>query len=334
MKLPSVIYSEEIPDLGSGMFRAEVINGLRTQPRRIAPKFFYDRRGSELFEAICQQPEYYLTRTELKILKDRAREVARLIGKGCMLIEFGSGASRKVRLLLEVLRPHAYLGIDISRNFLLESTRKLARDYPWLEVHAACADLCGPLTFSSLPKEAPRLGFYPGSSIGNFEPSEARRFLSHLRTVLGPEGALLIGVDLKKDAQILHAAYNDANGVTALFNLNLLVRMQRELEASVNINAFRHQAFYNEQEGRIEMHLRSMRPQYLRLDDINFEFSGGESIHTENSYKYSLDEFQSLARDAGYEAIKTWIDSEQLFSVHFLKIRNQRQTRSQDSGQF
>ena len=319
MKLQSVIYHDEIADASTYIFRDAVIRGLGAQPRRIPPKFFYDRRGSELFEAICRQPEYYLTRTELKILQNCAREVARLIGKDCVLIEFGSGASRKVRLLLETLRPRAYAGVDISRNFLLESTRRLARDYPWLEVHAVCADLCEPLAFSSLPEEAPRLGFYPGSSIGNFEPEAARDFLAGLRTVLGLGGALLIGVDLKKDEQILTAAYNDANGVTALFNLNLLQRLQRELRASVNVTAFRHQAFYNPQDGRIEMHLVSTRPQYLRLDDIRFEFAEGESIHTENSYKYSLNEFQSLAGDAGYEVIKTWTDPDQLFSVHYLE---------------
>lgn len=318
MKQESVIYSEETPDAATGIFREAVLRGLSTRPRRIPPKFFYDRRGSELFEAICRQPEYYPTRTELGILRSCAREVAQLIGTGCELIEFGSGASRKVRLLLEVLRPAVYAGLDISRDFLLASTRRLARDYPWLEVHAVCADLHEPLAFSSLPGTEPRLGFYPGSSIGNFEPAEACRFLSNLGTVLGPGGALLIGVDLDKEEHILNAAYNDAAGVTAAFNLNLLARMQRELRAGVNLAAFRHRAFYNPDAGRVEMHLVSSRAQYLRLDNIRFEFAAGEGIHTENSYKYSLEQFQALAREAGYVPVRHWTDPDRLFSVHLL----------------
>ncbi len=317
MRIQPVLFRDEAPEVSS--FRDEVLRGLSVRPRRIAPKFFYDRRGSELFEAICRLPEYYLARVETGILGTRAREIAELAGAGCLLIELGSGASRKVRLLLDAMRPEAYLAVDLSREFLLEATRRLAQDYPWLEVHAACADLCRPLTPSFLPRGRRRIGFYPGSSIGNFEPREARVFLDSLRRLLGPDGALLIGVDLKKDAAVLHAAYNDAAGVTAAFNLNLLARMRRELRAGVEIASFAHHAFYNDSAGRIEMHLVSRRMQCLRVDGVCFQFAAGEGIHTENSYKYTVGEFHALAEAAGWAVERTWTDPAAMFSVHFLR---------------
>jgi L-histidine Nalpha-methyltransferase len=318
MRTQPVHFYDETPEEID--FREEVLRGLSATPKHIAPKFFYDQRGSELFDKICQLPEYYIPRVETDILRSCARELARLVGPDCMLVELGSGASRKVRLVLEALRPEAYCGVDISREYLLQSTYRLARDYPWLEVHAACADLCRPLAISDLPKRRRRLAFYSGSSIGNFEPVEAREFLHGLHSLLGPDGMVLIGVDLKKDARILHAAYNDRAGVTAAFNLNLLARLRGELGAELDVAGFGHEAFYNDAAGRIEMHLVSRKPQRIRLHGSSFALAEGERIHTENSYKYTVEEFRTLAHRAGYAVERTWTDAGQMFSVHYLRI--------------
>lgn len=318
MRTQTVRFYDEAP--ASVDFRDAVMQGLSARPKNIAPKFFYDRRGSELFDQICELPEYYIPRVETAILQNAAREIAQLTGPGCALLEFGSGASRKVRLLLDALHPDVYFGVDISREFLLQSTRSLAGDYPWLEVRAVCADLCRPLSVPALHAWRRRLAFYPGSSIGNFEPEEARTFLRNLNPLLGADGGLLIGVDVKKDPSILHAAYNDAAGVTAAFNLNLLTRMQGELRADVNVAAFKHHAFYNEARGRIEMHLVSEHAQRIHMDGMRFSFAAGEGIHTENSYKYTVDEFYALSRSAGFAVERTWLDPQQLFSVHYLRI--------------
>jgi dimethylhistidine N-methyltransferase len=299
-------------------FAEEVLQGLAAHPRRLAPKYFYDERGSQLFDAICELPEYYLTRTEMAILESCAEEVAQLAGLGCTLIEFGSGASRKIRLLLETLRPRHYLGIDISREFLIESARRLAADYPWLEVHAACADFTQEFDVSDATIDGRRLVFFPGSTIGNFEPYEALTFLQRVRRLVGPDGALLIGVDLKKDPRILHNAYNDRQGITAAFNLNLFERLRRELGAELDLDGFRHRAVYNALHGRIEMHLVSRRAQEVRILGRRFGFEAGESVHTENSYKYTVEEFRTLARRAGLRPVRVWCDTGQLFSVHYL----------------
>ena len=309
---------DEHPSVAS--LRDEVLAGLGRTPKQIAPKFFYDQKGSELFDSICEQPEYYLTRTEITILRRHAKEIASLVGSKCLLLELGSGASKKVRLLLDALRPAAYWGIDISKEFLLRSTRRLAADFPWLEVHATCADFSGGITLSDHRPTGRTLAFFPGSSIGNFTPAEAEDFMSSLRESLCPGDALLIGVDLKKDAAVLNAAYNDANGVTAAFNLNLLVRIQRELGAHLDVNAFAHRAFYDPDAGRIEMHLISRKKQAIQVAGRIFDFAEGEDIHTENSYKYTVDEFHVLARRSGYLPGKVWIDENQLFSVHHLLI--------------
>ncbi len=314
----SVRFYDEAPEIAD--FREEVLRGLAGVPKRISPKFFYDRRGSELFDEICQLPEYYLTRVEVGILRASAREIAALTGGDAVLMELGSGSSRKVRLLLEALRPAAYLAVDISRDFLLQTSRRLAYDYPWLEVHAACADLCKPFSVSGLPASGRRLAFYPGSSIGNFEPREARTLLRGWLPLLGADGALLIGVDLKKEPAILHAAYNDAAGVTAAFNLNLLSRLRRELGADVKTSAFVHRAFYNEALGRIEMHLASRKTQGLWVDGACFNFVRDETIHTENSYKYTVAEFYALVHSAGYAVERTWTDRDAMFSVHYLRV--------------
>ncbi|MFO1431427.1 MAG: L-histidine N(alpha)-methyltransferase [Candidatus Competibacteraceae bacterium] len=305
---------------GAASLYAEVLAGLTARPKAIPPKFFYDTLGSQLFDAICELPEYYPTRVEIDILQQQAGTIAALVGSECLLIELGSGASRKVRLLLDHLRPRHYLGVDISREFLLQSTRQLAIDYPWLDVHAACADFSQKLDLSYCPPSVEKLAFFPGSSIGNFHPHEAVHFLKQLAANLQPHGALLIGVDLKKDPRLLHAAYNDARGVTAEFNLNLLRRCRLELDTDLDPSHFAHQAFYNESQGRIEMHLLSRERQKIRIEDRVIEFEAGETIHTENSYKYDIEEFQTLARQAGYRPEYVWTDARQLFSVHYLHV--------------
>lgn len=298
----------------------EVLQGLAARPRRIAPKFFYDERGSRLFDAICELPEYYLTRTEMGILESCADDVARLAGPDTTLIELGSGASRKIRLLLEALRPRRYFGIDISREFLRQSVQSLAQDYPWLEVHAACADFMHNLKLPSGAEEGKKLAFFPGSTIGNFEPPEALTFLQQVRRMVQPDGGLLIGVDLKKDPNVLHAAYNDSAGITAQFNLNLLQRLREELSAEINPHGFKHRAFYNVPRSRIEMHLISNCAQEIRVQGQRFLFESGESIHTENSYKYTLEEFHALVRVAGLRPRQVWLDTARLFSVHYLTV--------------
>lgn len=298
----------------------ELVTGLEAQPRTISPKFFYDARGSELFERICQLPEYYLTRTETSILKTSAADIARRVDPGAVLVELGSGASEKIRLLLDILRPRAYLGIDISRDFLLDATRRLAHDYPWLAVHAACADFSQPMMLTYPPAELPRLVFFPGSSIGNFTPTEAVEFLERLHPLVRPGGGLILGVDLQKDPRVIHAAYNDAQGVTAAFNRNVLYRLRREYGAKVDPEGFAHCAIYNEELGRVEIYLVSLQRQEIRLAGRSFGFAAQERLHTEFSYKYTIEGFQTLARLAGYHPETVWTDARNYFSVHYLRL--------------
>ena len=326
MKLRPVRFHDDHPSPAT--MQEEVLQGLASRPKRIAPKFFYDERGSRLFDAICELPEYYLTRTEMGILESCARDVARLAGADCTLIELGSGASKKIRLLLETLRPRHYLGIDISREFLRESVQRLAHDYPWLEVHAACADFAQDFDLPDPAGSGRRLAFFPGSTIGNFDPPEALAFLQRVRRLVQPDGALVIGVDLKKNPAVLHAAYNDAQGITAAFNLNLLERLRTELGAELDPKTFRHHAFYNAPRGRIEMHLVSRRAQEIRVLGRRFQFEPGESIHTENSYKYSVAEFHALARRAGLQPRQVWLDAAHLFSVHYLNVISRSRPRA------
>jgi len=298
----------------------ELVAGLESRPRAIAPKFLYDASGSELFERICELPEYYLTRTEISILRACGPEIASRVAPGTVLVELGSGASEKVRLLLDALRPRAYLGIDISRDFLLDSTRRLAHDYPWLSVHAACADFSQPLTLTYPPLELPRLVFFPGSSIGNFTPDEAVAFLERLHPLVRPGGGLILGIDLQKDPRVIHAAYNDAQGVTAEFIRNVLHRLRREYGARVDTDGFSYDARYNEELGRVEIYLISSRQQEIRLDGHAFAFAPGERLHAEYSYKYTIDGFQRLARLAGYQPEAVWTDPRRYFSVHYLRL--------------
>lgn len=298
-------------------FRADVLNGLSGVPKAIPPKYFYDARGSQLFDAICELDEYYLTRTELSILKTYRHEIAAAMGKGCLLVEPGSGSSTKVRALLDVLRPHAYVPLDISREHLLTAAQSIAEDFPWLHIRAACTDFTRSLDVPYPPGGAHRVAFFPGSSLGNFEPNDAPAFLANIGRALGPGSGMLIGIDLKKDPALLHAAYNDSRGITAQFNLNLLRRINLELEGTFALGNFRHHAFYNGARGRVEMHLVSRIAQEVRVSGERIPFRAGESVHTENSYKYSAEEFQAVAREAGYEPQHCWTDPQSLFSVHY-----------------
>lgn len=305
----------------SNSFRADVLDGLASYPKSIPPKYFYDARGSQLFDAICLLPEYYPTRTEQQILREHATDIAQCIGQECLFIELGSGSSQKVRLLLDVLRPCAYMPLDISKDHLLESAQGVANDYPWLAVHAACCDFSRSFELPYCPPGAHKVAFFPGSSLGNFEPLDALLLLRRIGKMIGPRGGLLIGVDLQKAPPVLNAAYNDSEGVTAQFNLNLLVRINRELQGNCDVNQFQHHAFFNTAAARIEMHLVSLCQQSIEVDGYHFRFKKGETLHTENSYKYQCKSFQDLAYKAGFNAVAVWTDPQQLFSVHYLVSR-------------
>jgi len=300
-------------------FRAEVLSGLSQVSKQLSPKFFYDRRGSELFDAITELPEYYPTCTEIGILREHGDTIADLLGRNCLLLELGSGSSKKIRHLLDALKPAVYMPVDISREHLLGSAEALVADYPALEVHAVCADYTADFDLPCRPDTLSRVAFFPGSSIGNFEPSRAVDLLRRLTYHLEEGGRMLIGVDLKKDAELLRAAYNDSRQLTAAFNLNMLHRINRELDADFDVQAFSHHALYNEQEGRVEMHLVSNAVQAVAVAGQRFEFSAGETIHTENSYKYSIEEFRALAKRAGFVPEKVWTDDDKLFSVHCIR---------------
>jgi dimethylhistidine N-methyltransferase len=301
-------------------FSRAVLDGLTRKPRAIPAKFLYDARGSALFDAICELPEYYLTRTETSILKNCASELAQLAGPGCALVEFGSGSSVKTRLLLDAMPElAAYVPIDISRQHLDATAAKLRRDYPWLRVEPVCADY---MALEELPADvngAPRLGFFPGSTIGNLEPQDATSFLRRARHLLGDRGAMVLGVDLRKDHQRLHDAYNDRAGVTAAFTLNLLRRMNRELDATFDLAAFAHDAFYDPREGRIEIYFRSLRDQSVTVAGRVFSFAEGERVHTEYSYKYDDAGIEALAGSAGFRIDRTWTDPARLFAVVYME---------------
>lgn len=304
----------------TGSFLKDVLEGLSRAQKSIPAKYFYDERGSQLFEAICELPEYYPTRTELALMRDCVTDMAARVGPKTLLIEYGSGSSTKTPILIDTLQPAAYLPIDISREQLAQSALALADARPDLPVRAICADYTKPFALPNCDDLDFRrkLVYFPGSTIGNFDRAETHRFLHQIVDVVGPNGAALIGVDLKKDPAILHAAYNDTAGVTAAFNLNVLERINRELNADFALDGFRHHAFYGSFLGRIEMHLRSLRPQTVSIAARRFDFRDGETIHTEISCKYSIEEFQVIARDAGLLADSVWTDPQQLFSVHYL----------------
>lgn len=303
-------------------FLADVLTGLSQPQKTISPKFLYDKRGAELFDAICTLDEYYLTRTEMAILRTHAVAIATLIGDS-VLIEFGSGSSQKVRILLDAMPKLAtYVGLDISKQHLQESCLRLVDDYPGLEAIAICADYTQPLHLPKIPalQGKRRVGFFPGSSLGNLEPEEALKFLRNTAVLLGTEGSLLIGIDLKKSKAILEPAYDDVKGISAAFALNLLTRINRELGADFEINNFEYRALYNSLKGRIEMYIVSLETQIVHLNGVEFSFEPEELLRTEYSYKYSIPEFQALAALAGFQAQQVWTDPQQLFSLHHLQL--------------
>ena len=313
-----------VSDLG-----AEVVEGLSAPVKRLPPKLFYDREGSLLFDAITELPEYYPTRTEIGILRHHGDEIAGRMGRGQLLVELGSGSSLKIQILLAALQPALYMPVDISKEHLIASAETLAERFAWLTVEAVCADYSCPFDLPLDVHEGERAAFFPGSSIGNFEPAEAIALLCRVGRVLGSRGRLLIGVDLVKDLAVLEAAYNDAQGVTAAFNLNVLARINRELGADFDLDAFEHRALYNPapgtgttiSPGRIEMHLVSRTRQRVRIGERIITFAAGETIHTESSYKYRLSEFAALAGEAGFLTEQVWLDPDERFSVHLLRFR-------------
>ena len=303
-------------------FHAELLRGLLRRPKSIAAKFFYDETGCQLFDEICCLDEYYLTRTEMRILREKAAEICALFGPDCRLIEFGSGSNAKTRILLDHLHtPAAYVPVDIALEHLLRSSAKLARAYPELCITPVCADFTTAFTLPETPCPVRRtVAFFPGSTIGNLEPAEAENFFRRISRLCGRGGGLLIGVDLKKDRLTLERAYNDARGVTARFNLNLLTRINRSFGAAIRPEKFQHHAFYNEDFGRIEMHLVSLVEQTIQLNGTTFSFQEGEHIVTEHSYKYSVDEFAKLVERSGWAVKRLWTDDASLFSVHYLAV--------------
>lgn len=302
-------------------FAGCLLGGLRKSPKEIACKYFYDDTGSRLFDAICELPEYYQTRTEMALLKRHAGEITALMGENAEIVEFGAGSLRKVRILLDAARNvRAYTPLDISGDYLCHVVRDLAADYPALTLRPLVGDFTRPLEIPALPGAVRRAGFFPGSTIGNFKPDAALALLRRMRATLNG-GGLLIGVDLVKDPVRLHAAYNDAAGITALFNKNLLARANRELNADFDLEGFAHYAPYNAGAHRIEMYLVSLKRQSVKLCGQRFEFAQGEPVHTEDSHKYTIESFREMAARAGFNPRAVWTDQDRLFSMHWLESR-------------
>jgi len=301
-------------------FLDDALAGLTAPQKFLSAKYFYDAAGSDLFEAITRQPEYYPTRTELGILDAQGAAIAATLPARANLVELGSGSTAKVRRLM-AHRPDlaAYVPVDVSESFLRSEAEALARDFPNLAIMPVAADFTRAFTLPDDLPEGPVAGFFPGSTIGNFEPPQATNLLAHFGRVLGAGATLIIGVDLVKDKAVLDAAYDDAAGVTAAFNRNLLVRFQRELGAELDLAGFAHRAFFNAEASRIEMHLVSLKDQAIRIANRRIDFSKGETIHTENSYKYTIEGFRTLAGEAGWIAAEVWTDPDHLFSIHALR---------------
>ena len=310
--VPPLTKPDDITD-----FEADVLKGLSATRKRVPPKYFYDATGSQLFDRITEQPEYYPTRCEMRILQDHAGDIAKLIPPGAALVEFGSGSNKKARILLAsapVLA--AYVPVDICGEMVEQEAAELRPDFPYLNVHPVTADFTQAF---NLPEEAKsavlRVGFFPGSTIGNFEPHEAAAFLRNAAKILGPGSKLIVGADLIKPAEVLNAAYNDEAGVTAQFNLNLLARINRELGGTFKLDTFEHHAFFNRERHRVEMHLASLKRQKVRVAGEIFEFRAGETIHTESSYKYSIESLGALARGVGWTPSGVWTDEKKYFSI-------------------
>lgn len=304
-------------------FATDVLKGLRSTPKTIPPKYFYDAAGSALFERITELPEYYLTRSEVSILKDNAGEIAKVIPPKSALMEFGSGSSRKTRILLRAAPTlAAYVPVDICGEMLEQQAAHLRAEFPQLAVLPLTADFTQTFDLPAVTAPLARVGFFPGSTIGNFEPHEAAAFLRHAGRMLGRNAIFIVGIDLVKDPDILNAAYNDAAGITEKFNLNLLVRINRELDADFNLDSFEHHAFYNRERRRIEMHLASSKRQKVKVQGETIDFHVGETIHTESSYKYTADSFGALARGTGWTPLSVWTDRERNFCVQALALQD------------
>lgn len=296
-------------------FRAAMLAGLSLPHKAIPCKYLYDERGSRLFEQICALPEYYLTRAEVALLGHYAPAMAAIAGPACRVVELGAGSTRKIRILLSALDVATYVPVDVSRDYLLDQAHALGGDYPQIEILPVCADFT--CDFALPPSCGRSVGFFPGSTIGNMQPAEAQAFLARLARLLGADGLLLIGVDLKKDRARLHAAYNDAAGITAAFTRNVLVRANHELAAGFDVDAFAHRATWDEGRGCMAVHLVSRRDQAVHIDGRRFAFAAGEAIHIEDSYKYTIAEFHALAHCAGYVPERVWSDG--AFSIHCLR---------------
>lgn len=318
---PFPLQKQPVDNSSSDQFLDDSLAGLRRSPKRLPCKYFYDQRGSQLFDAICETQDYYLTRTETEVMQRHAQEMGECLGEQVMLVEFGSGSSIKTRYLLDhLLDPAAYVPVDISREHLHASARTISADYPEIEVLPVCADFTKPFSLpTSKQKSSHNAVYFPGSTIGNFQVEAAQQLLGSIGQMCGKQGGLLIGVDLQKDREVLERAYNDDEGVTAEFNLNLLHRMRRELDASVDVSEFEHHAFYNEQRGRIEIYLRSRVDQTIRLDGHHVKLEAGELIHTEYSHKYTIDGFAEMAGEVGWTLRRVWTDPNSYFAVmHFV----------------
>jgi L-histidine Nalpha-methyltransferase len=321
MKTKPIPTNRPSPTVPPSPFLREVLDGLRRPRKELPCKYFYDDRGAELFEQICELDEYYLTRSELAILERHAPEMAERIGAGATLIEYGSGSGRKTLLLLDHLdQPVAYVPVDVNPKNLAASARQLAERYPALKVAPVCADFTKSFDLPTKDRSSRRVVYFSGSTIGNFGPAEAMPLLANIVRLVGPGGGLLIAADLRKDRRILEAAYDDGQGVTAAFNLNLLAHVNRELGADFDLERFKHCAFFNKDESRIEMHLVSLADQTVRIDGEAIPFRAGETIHTENSYKYTLDSFADMARQAGLRVERVWTDERGLFSVQYCSV--------------
>lgn len=321
MSLKSPVELIDLEPKATNMLK-EVLVGLSKSQKAIPPKFLYDKKGSEIFEKICELPEYYPTRAETEILQKNAKEITSIIGENALVIEPGSGSGEKVRYLLRELKsPAGYVPIEISKDILLRMTEEFGDEFPQLRVLPVCADFSQDieLPVSVDSQSGRKIIFFPGSTIGNLSPDEAIQFLRKFSLMMEPNGGLLIGVDLKKDKETFQLAYDDPQGVTADFNLNLLERLNREVDASFETRNFRHEAFYNEELGRVEMHLKSLIPQLVRVNQTVFRFREGETIHTENSYKYSVEEFCELCAKAKLKIKKHWKDSKNLFCVYYFE---------------
>jgi dimethylhistidine N-methyltransferase len=323
--------SRRLPQTAQEHFAADVLAGLGGSPKRLSPKYFYDAEGSHLFEQITELPEYYPTRCEMAILREHARDIAQLIPQGAALIEFGSGSSKKARIVLAAAADKlaAYVPVDICREMIEQEAAELRPDFAQVKVLPVCADITQMFPLPAEAKAAAvRVGFFPGSTIGNFEPHEAAAFLRHAGKILGPKALLIVGADLIKPTEVLKAAYNDAQGVTAKFNLNLLTRINRELNGTFKLACFEHHAVYNRERNRIEMHLASLKRQKVKVAGETIDFRAGETIHTENSYKYSVESLGALARGAGWRPLEAWTDARRYFCIQVLEMADERPLRA------